>query len=143
MNLFKIDNLTKSFQNGECKEQVLRGIDLTLNEGEVTALVGASGAEKSTLLTIAAGLQPASNGEVIFKGKNLTEMKQDQVRKIRAEQFGFIFQPSNLVPFLNVEEQLMLMLDVAGSKMKKQEKKQEVDHILKLVGMDHRKYAYP
>src|SRR5699024_6916385 len=77
------------------------------------------------------------------KGKNLTEMKQDQVRKIRAEQFGFIFQASHLVPFLNVEEQLMLMLDVAGSKVKKQEKKQEVDHILKLVGMDHRKYAYP
>jgi len=143
MNLFKIDNLTKSFQNGEVKEQVLRGIDLTLNEGEVTALVGASGSGKSTLLTIAAGLQPASNGEVIFKGKNLTEMKQDQVRKIRAEQFGFIFQASHLVPFLNVEEQLMLMLDVAGSKVKKQEKKQEVDHILKLVGMDHRKYAYP
>ncbi|MBU5466164.1 ABC transporter ATP-binding protein [Virgibacillus sp. MSJ-26] len=143
MNLFKIDNLTKSFQNGEVEEQVLRGIDLTLNEGEVTALVGASGSGKSTLLTIAAGLQPASNGEVVFKGKNLTTMKQDQVRKIRAEQFGFIFQASHLVPFLNVEEQLMLMLDVAGSKMKKQEKKQEVERILKLVGMDHRKDAYP
>jgi len=142
MNLFKIDNLTKSFQNGEVEEQVLRGIDLTLNEGEVTALVGASGSGKSTLLTIAAGLQPASNGEVVFKGKNLTTMKQDQVRKIRAEQFGFIFQASHLVPFLNVEEQLMLMLDVAGSKMKKQEKKQEVERILKLVGMDHRKDAY-
>lgn len=143
MNLFKIDNLTKSFQNGEVEEQVLRGIDLTLNEGEVTALVGASGSGKSTLLTIAAGLQPASNGEVVFKGKNLTTMKQDQVRKIRAEQFGFIFQASHLVPFLNVEEQLMLMLDVAGFKMKKQEKKQEVERILKLVGMDHRKDAYP
>ncbi|HLQ98568.1 MAG TPA: ABC transporter ATP-binding protein [Candidatus Dormibacteraeota bacterium] len=143
MNLFKIDNLTKSFQNGEVEEQVLRGIDLTLNEGEVTALVGASGSGKSTLLTIAAGLQPASNGKVVFKGKNLTTMKQDQVRKIRAEQFGFIFQASHLVPFLNVEEQLMLMLDVAGSKMKKQGKKQEVERILKLVGMDHRKDAYP
>src|SRR5699024_12599744 len=95
------------------------------------------------LLTIAAGLQPASNGEVVFKGKNLTTMKKDQVRKMRAEQFGFIFQASHLVPFLNVEEQLMLMLDVAGSKMKKQGKKQEVERILKLVGMDHRKDAYP
>lgn len=143
MEIFKIDNLIKNFQNGEVEEHVLRGIDLTLNEGEVTALVGASGSGKSTLLTIAAGLQPATDGQVMFNGKNLSMMKQDQVRQIRAEQFGFIFQSSHLVPFLNVEEQLMLMLDVSGSKMKKSERKQEVGRILKLVGMDHRKDAYP
>src|SRR5690625_6972302 len=70
-------------------------------------------------------------------------MKQEQVRKIRAEQFGFIFQASHLVPFLTVEEQLMLMLDVSGSKLKKTERKQEIDRLLKLVGMDQRKNAYP
>src|SRR5690625_1834179 len=113
MGVFTIDNLKKSFQNGEVEEQVLNGIDLTLNEGEITALVGASGSGKSTLLTIAAGLQPATGGKVIFKGKNLSNMTQDQVREIRAEQFGFIFQSSHLVPFLTVEEQLILMLDVA------------------------------
>src|SRR5690625_47094 len=143
MEIFKIDNLKKSFQNGEVEEQVLNGIDLTLKEGEVTALVGASGSGKSTLLTIAAGLQPATNGEVMFNGYNLTEMKQDEVRQIRAEQFGFIFQSSHLVPFLTVEEQLMLMLDVAGSKKKKKEKRAEVARILELVGMEHRKDAYP
>ena len=143
MDMFKIKNLTKNFQNGEIEEQVLKGINLTLKEGEVTALVGASGSGKSTLLTIAAGLQPATSGEVIFNGNNLSTMKQDQVRQIRAEQFGFIFQSSHLVPFLNVEEQLLLMLDVTGSKMKNKEKLQEIDHILKLVGMDHRKDAYP
>lgn len=143
MDLFKIDNLIKNFQNGEVEEQVLRGIDLTLKEGEVTALVGASGSGKSTLLTIAAGLQPATDGEVIFNGNNLSKMKQDDVRKIRAEKFGFIFQSSHLVPFLTVTEQLMLMLDVAGSKMKKKEKMAEVTRILKLVGMEHRSDAYP
>lgn len=143
MAIFTIDQLIKNFQNGEVEEQVLKGIDLTLNEGEVTALVGASGSGKSTLLTIAAGLQPATNGKVLFKGNNLSMMKQDQVRKIRAEQFGFIFQASHLVPFLTVEEQLLLMLDVAGSHMKKHERKQEVEKLLKLVGMDHRKDAYP
>ncbi|HLS60141.1 MAG TPA: ABC transporter ATP-binding protein [Virgibacillus sp.] len=143
MEIFKIDNLMKSFQNGEVEEQVLKGIDLRLNEGEVTALVGASGSGKSTLLTIAAGLQPATDGEIMFNGDNLSTMKQDEVRKIRAEQFGFIFQSSHLVPFLNVEDQLLLMLDVSGSKMKKHEKKEEVDRILKLVGMGHRKDAYP
>src|SRR5699024_175968 len=110
MHLFIIDNRTKHSQTGTVEDHGIRGIDFTLNEGEVTALVGASGSGKSTLLIIAAGLQPASNGEVVCKGKNLTTMKQDQVRNIRAEQFGFIFQASHLVPFLNVEEQLMLML---------------------------------
>ena len=143
MAIFTIDQLIKNFQNGEVEEQVLRGINLTLNEGEVTALVGASGSGKSTLLTIAAGLQSATNGKVIFNGKNLSQMKQEQVRKIRAEQFGFIFQASHLVPFLTVEEQLMLMLDVSGSKLKKTERKQEISRLLKLVGMDHRKDAYP
>src|SRR5690625_7760943 len=143
MDLFKIDNLIKNFQNGEVEEQVLRGINLTLKKGEVTALVGASGSGTSTLLTIAAGLQPATDVEVIFNGENLTKMKQDRVRQIRAEQFGFIFQASHLVPFLNVEEQLMLMLDVSGSKLKKTERKQEIDRLLKLVGMDQRKNAYP
>jgi len=143
MDMFKINNLIKEFQNGEVKEQVLKGIDLTLKEGEVTDLEGASGSGKSTLLTIAAGLQPATGGEVIFNGNNLSTMNQDQVRKIRAEQFGFIFQSSHLVPFLNVEEQLLLMLNVAGSKMKKKEKQKEVERMLKLVDMNHRKDAYP
>lgn len=143
MEIFKIDNLEKSFQNGEVEEQVLNGIDLTLREGEITALVGASGSGKSTLLTIAAGLQPATGGEVVFNGKNLSKMKQDQVREIRAGKFGFIFQSSHLVPFLTVEEQLILMLDVAGSKMKKKEKSKEVTRVLKLVGMEHRQHAYP
>ncbi len=70
-------------------------------------------------------------------------MKQDQVREIRAEQFGFIFQSSHLVPFLTVEEQLILMLDVARSKMKKKKKREEVTRILQLVGMEHRQHAYP
>jgi len=143
MDIFQIEELMKSFQNGEVEEQVLKGIDLTLKKGEITALVGASGSGKSTLLTIAAGLQPASEGEVVFNGNNLSKMKQGQIRKIRAEQFGFIFQASHLVPFLTVEEQLLLMLDVAESKLSKKERRKKVERILKLVEMDHRKHAYP
>src|SRR5699024_5678501 len=133
MDIFQMDELMKSFQNGEVEEQVLKGIDLTLKKGEITALVGASGSGKSTLLTIAAGLQPASEGEVIFNGKNLSNMKQEKIRQIRAEHFGFIFQSSHLVPFLTVEEQLLLMLDVAESKLSKKERRKEVERILKLV----------
>ncbi|WP_066392222.1 ABC transporter ATP-binding protein [Neobacillus mesonae] len=143
MTTFTINEVKKSFTNGEVEEQVLKGINLSLKEGEITALVGASGSGKSTILTIAAGLQRASDGQVLLDGENMTEMNQEEIRKIRARQFGFVFQFSHLVPFLTVEEQLLLMLDVAETKMKKREQKEEVKKILQLVEMDHRKDAYP
>ncbi|WP_256759493.1 ABC transporter ATP-binding protein [Cohnella sp. WQ 127256] len=143
MTSFTIQDVRKTFTNGEVEEQVLNGINLSQQQGEITALVGASGSGKSTLLTIAAGLQRASGGQIIFEGKNMTDMTQEEIRKIRASQFGFIFQSSHLVPFLTVEDQLMLMLNVSETKMSKRAQKEEVMKILKLVGMDHRKDAYP
>lgn len=143
MTIFTIDEVKKTFINGEVKEQVLKGINLSLQQGEITALVGASGSGKSTILTIAAGLQRATDGQVLFNKKNMTDMSQEQIRKIRASEFGFVFQSSHLVPFLTVEEQLMLMLDVSGTKMKKKEQKVEIAKILKLIDMDHRRDAYP
>lgn len=143
MTLFTIDEVRKTFKNGEVEEEILKGINLSLNEGEITALVGASGSGKSTLLTIVAGLQPATDGQVLFEEQDLTKMKSDQVRKLRASKFGFVFQFAHLVPFLTVEEQLLLMLDVAESPLKKNEQKYEVNRLLKLVGMEHRKTAYP
>lgn len=143
MQLFTVDEVRKTFTNGEIEEEILKGVNLSLKEGEVNALVGASGSGKSTLLTIAAGLQTPSEGRVNFAGENLTSMSSEQVRKIRASQFGFVFQFAHLVPFLTVEEQLQLMLDVAEAKMAKREQRKEIDRMLKLVGMEHRKTAYP
>lgn len=143
MTAFVIENLEKSFQTGEVVERVLKGASLTLEQGQVTALVGSSGSGKSTLLTIAAGLQQATDGNVIFNGQHLENMNQEQIRQVRAKEFGFIFQFAHLVPFLNVEDQLKLMLEVAESKMGKKEQQEEVDRMLELVGMTHRKKAYP
>lgn len=126
MTTFTLDEVRKTFTNGEIEEEILKGINLSLKEGEVTALVGASGSGKSTLLTIAAGLQPASNGHIIFEGKNMAAMSSEEVRKVRASKFGFVFQFAHLVPFLTVEEQLMLMLDVSESTLSKQARKAEV-----------------
>ncbi|MDR0139524.1 ABC transporter ATP-binding protein [Metabacillus idriensis] len=143
MTIFQLNDVKKSFLNGEVEEQVLKGISLSLNEGEITALVGASGSGKSTLLTIAAGLQRATQGSIMFKGENVTEMSQDQIRKLRANQFGYIFQSSHLVPFLTVQEQLMLMLSLSETKLKKQEQINEAERFLKLTDLYHRKDAYP
>ncbi|ODV53544.1 ABC transporter ATP-binding protein [Lysinibacillus fusiformis] len=143
MTLFTIDEVRKTFKNGDVEEEILKGINLSLKEGEITALVGASGSGKSTLLTIAAGLQQATDGQILFEGHNLTAMNEEQVRGLRASKFGFVFQFAHLVPFLTVAEQLLLMLDVAGSSLKKHEKKQEVNRLLQLVGLAHRQHAYP
>ncbi|MFF6016345.1 ABC transporter ATP-binding protein [Lysinibacillus fusiformis] len=143
MTLFTIDEVRKTFKNGDVEEEILKGINLSLKEGEITALVGASGSGKSTLLTIAAGLQPATDGQILFEGQNLTAMNEEQVRGLRASKFGFVFQFAHLVPFLTVAEQLLLMLDVAKSPLKKHEKKHEVNRLLQLVGLAHRQHAYP
>ncbi|MBZ9535793.1 ABC transporter ATP-binding protein [Cytobacillus oceanisediminis] len=143
MSILKLANIKKTFINGEVKEQILKGINLSLREGEVTALRGASGSGKSTLLTIAAGLQPATSGQILFEEQNIANMSSEQVRKIRASKFGFIFQFSHLIPFLTVEEQLLLMLEVSKSKLTKQQKKTEVNRLLNLVEMEHRRNTYP
>lgn len=143
MTIFAINEVRKTFTTGEVAEEILKGIDLKLQQGEITALVGASGSGKSTLLTIAAGLQPASDGQILFNGKNMTKMNQEQIRKIRASEFGFVFQSAHLVPFLTVEEQLLLMLEVSETTLKKEQQKKAVKEILKQIDMEHRKSAYP
>lgn len=143
MSVFTIDNIRKTFRNGEIEEEILKGVSLNLQAGEMTALVGSSGSGKSTLLTIAAGLQSPTSGEIVFAGENLAKMNEEQNRKIRATEFGFIFQFSHLVPYLTVEEQLLLMLDVAEKKFTKQEKTKLIDQILQLIGLTHRKQNYP
>lgn len=143
MTIFTVQEVRKTFTNGEVAEEILKGIDLSLQEGEITALVGASGSGKSTLLTIAAGLQPTSEGQIVFNGQNMTDMSSEQIRKLRASEFGFVFQAAHLVPFLTVEEQLLLMLDVSGTKLSKQQQKKEVVRLLEQIGMEHRKDAYP
>ena len=73
----------------------------------------------------------------------MTDMSQEQIRKIRASEFGFVFQSSHLVPFLTVEEQLLLMLDVSETKLSKRTRNEEIEKILQWVDMNHRKNAYP
>ncbi|MBM7620018.1 putative ABC transport system ATP-binding protein [Bacillus tianshenii] len=143
MAFFTMKHVKKTFIQGDVEEEILKGVHLSLKKGELTALVGASGSGKSTLLTIAAGLQPASGGEILMDGKSLHRMDQEEIRKIRAEKFGFVFQAAHLVPFLTVEEQLKLMLDVSESTLTKEAQRKEIARVLQLVEMEHRRNAYP
>ncbi|WP_130858705.1 ABC transporter ATP-binding protein [Gracilibacillus phocaeensis] len=143
MSILTLSNIHKTFKTGEVEEEIIKGIDLALPRGGITALTGASGSGKSTLLTIAAGLQPATSGHIYFDSIDLTSLNPDQVRKIRAEQFGFVFQFAHLVPFLTVAEQLTFMLEVAITKQNKKQQAQAVEQLLERVDMQHRSSAYP
>ncbi|RUS47302.1 ABC transporter ATP-binding protein [Cohnella sp. AR92] len=143
MKGFELQNIIKSYPDGDAEVQVLKGVDLRLVPGELTALVGSSGSGKSTLLTIAAGLQRATEGRILLDGRDLAKMSQEEIRKIRASRFGFVFQAAHLVPFLSVEEQLALMLEVSENKLDVNAKREKANAMLKLVGMEHRRKAYP
>lgn len=135
MSSLQIKELEKSFKIGRNEEKILKSIDLELTEGQVTALVGTSGSGKSTLLTIAAGLQKSSAGKIKFNDMDLTGMSSNQVREVRAKEFGFVFQQAHLVPFLSVKDQLNLMIDTAELKWSKKEKQQRIQDILEAVDM--------
>ncbi|MEK4298558.1 ABC transporter ATP-binding protein [Oceanobacillus sp. FSL W8-0428] len=143
MSLFTMENVRKTFAQGEVKEEILKGINISLSKGKITALTGASGSGKSTLLTIAAGLQTPSDGRLSFEQQELTSMRSEELRQIRAKDFGFIFQFAHLVPFLTVQEQLTLMLETAESPLSKQAQRKEIKQVLELVGMWKRKDASP
>lgn len=135
MSSLQIKELEKSFKIGRNEEKILKNIDLELEEGKITALVGTSGSGKSTLLTIAAGLQKSSDGKIKFNDMDLTGMSSNQVREVRAKEFGFVFQHAHLVPFLSVKDQLNLMIDTAELKWSKKEKHQRIQNVLEAVGM--------
>ena len=105
--MLSLKSITKSFHDGESELQVLRGIDLQLNPGESIALLGASGNGKSTLLQIAAGLESPDSGEVLILGHPLAALSERDLAMLRRRHLGFVFQQFNLLPGLNVMDNLL------------------------------------
>lgn len=105
--MLKLKSIFKSFHDGESELQVLRGVDLELNSGDSVALLGASGNGKSTLLQIAAGLENPDSGEVHLFGRALSTMNERDLALLRRRHLGFVFQQFNLLPGLNVRDNLL------------------------------------
>ena len=105
--MLKLKSIIKSFHDGESDLHVLRGIDLTLAPGESLALLGASGNGKSTLLQIAAGLEIPDSGEVHILGRCLATQSERELAILRRRHLGFVFQQFNLLPGLNVSDNLL------------------------------------
>lgn len=135
--LIELKNIKKAFKDGNSNREILKGIDLSVCEGELVAIVGPSGSGKSTLLTIAGLLLGADCGSVIIAGNDMTQKKQKEWTKLRKEHIGFIFQNHQLLPYLTAEEQLTVFQD------KKNKAKMNATELLSGLGLDQVKKHYP
>lgn len=117
LSILKTINLTKYYGKDETLVKALDGIDIQINKGEFIAIVGTSGSGKSTLLQMLGGLDRPSNGKVYVEGNDIFSMKDDDLTIFRRRNVGFVFQNYNLVPILNVYENIILPIELDGNKV--------------------------
>jgi putative ABC transport system ATP-binding protein len=108
--------LTRHYGDGETVVRALDGVDIDIQEGRLTAIMGASGSGKSTLMHLLAGLDRPTSGSVLVAGRELTEMNDDELTRLRREHIGFVFQFFNLLPMLTAKENVLLPMAIAGTK---------------------------
>ncbi|MFR5265405.1 ABC transporter ATP-binding protein [Clostridium sp.] len=117
MSILKTNNLIKIYGNGVNIVRALDNVNIDINEGEFVAIIGTSGSGKSTLLNMLGGLDKPTNGEVVISNRNLNNMKDEELTIFRRRNIGFIFQNYNLVPILNVYENIVLPIELDGVKI--------------------------
>lgn len=139
MNVIQVDGLSKSYGTGSTQVNALHDVSLAIKQGEFVAVVGASGSGKSTLLHMLGGLDKPTGGYVHIDGENLYALKEKDRAVFRRRKIGFIFQSYNLIPVLNVEEniQLPLLLD------HRQPDKAYVDDLIRTLGLHDRRKHLP
>ena len=139
MEILKVENLTKIYGKGDTKVVALDNVSFSVEKGEFVAIVGASGSGKSTLLHLMGGVDRPTSGSVYIDGKNIYKYTDDELAIFRRRQIGLIYQFYNLIPILNVEENITLPLDLDNRKVAKQ----RLENLLKLLGLDKRRYHLP
>ncbi|MDY6231101.1 ABC transporter ATP-binding protein [Peptostreptococcus anaerobius] len=132
-------NLKKYYGKDSNLVKALNDVSLEIEPGKFMAVVGTSGSGKSTLLHCLAGLDKPTDGEVMLGGKNIYRLNDDELSKIRRQEFGFIFQSFNLIPVLNVYDNIILPIQLDG---KKEDKKYIMD-IIKKVGLENQLKKFP
>ncbi|MDH4423263.1 MULTISPECIES: ABC transporter ATP-binding protein [Bacillus] len=140
-SLLKLDNVSKVYGEGNTEVTALHPISLDVKAGEFIGIVGPSGSGKSTLLSIAGALLSPSKGDIYIREQNITKLSEKEMTDIRLKKIGFIFQFANLVPYLNVKEQLLYIAKL--KKENKQESEKRADHLLATFGLGERKNHYP
>ena len=134
-------NIMKDFKIGETTTRVLKNVSLKVLKGEFVSIMGQSGSGKSTLLYILGGLDTPTEGTVSMNGADISRFNDAKMSQIRRQNIGFVFQFYNLIPNLNVEENIMLPLLLDGKKFKDYRK--QLDNILEIVGLSDRRKHTP
>ena len=139
MEILKTTDLKKHYGSGESMVKALDGVSLSVEQGKFTAIVGTSGSGKSTLLHMLGGLDKPTSGSVKIGGKELSDMNDEQLTIFRRRQIGFIFQNYNLVPILNVYENIVLPIELDGNTADKR----FVGGIVKMLGLKEKLTSLP
>ncbi len=139
MEILKVENLTKIYGKGTTKVVALDDVSFSVEKGEFVAIVGASGSGKSTLLHLIGGVDRPTSGKVFIDGKNIYDFDDDKLAIFRRRQIGLIYQFYNLIPILNVEENITLPLSLDN----RQIDKDSLNNMLKLLGLQNRKSHLP
>jgi putative ABC transport system ATP-binding protein len=126
-------DLTKRYQLGETAVDALRGVTLAVAAGEFVALMGPSGSGKSTLLQLLGGLDRPTSGQVVFEGQDISHLSDDAATRLRRERTGFVFQAFNLIPLLNVRENVALPFTIAGVDPSRGEAAKRIAEVIELV----------
>lgn len=139
MEILQVKNLTKTYGKGENKVEALKGVNLSVNKGEFVAIVGASGSGKSTLLHLLGGLDRPTEGSVVIDGESIYDYKEEKLAIFRRRKVGFIFQFFNLIPVLDVEENIALPALMDNDKVDKK----YLNEIIDILGLKQRKNHLP
>ena len=139
MRILETKDLRKIYGSGDTEVRALDGVTLQIENGEFVAIVGTSGSGKSTLLHMLGGLDRPTSGSVIVDGKDIFSLKEEALTIFRRRKIGFVFQSYNLVPVLNVYENIVLPIELDGGKVNKE----FVQRIVQTLGLDGRLDALP
>ncbi|MBU3173834.1 ABC transporter ATP-binding protein [Clostridium estertheticum] len=139
MNVLKTENLVKIYGQEPTIIKALNDVSIEVNEGEFVAIIGTSGSGKSTLLNMLGGLDKPTSGEIIISNKNINNMNDEELTIFRRRNIGFIFQNYNLVPILNVYENIVLPIELDGTKVDKE----YVDSVISTLGLKEKLNSMP
>lgn len=139
MSILKTENLKKIYGSGAGEVHALNGIDLTVENGEFVAVVGTSRSGKSTLLHLLGGLDRPTSGKVFVDGKDIFSLKEEALTIFRRRKIGFVFQAYNLVPVLNVFENIVLPVELDGKKADSR----FTEEIIRTLGLEDKQKSFP